>query len=111
MVVISRFYTVVAGLLFAACSSRDVPSSFPTSSPASLAAPEAPHAEVARSLREEPPLPGKGVEGWQGLQPETEAPAQGHEHAALFACPMHPEVTSDKPGVCPKCGMKLERRP
>jgi DNA-directed RNA polymerase subunit RPC12/RpoP len=24
-----------------------------------------------------------------------------------FACPMHPEVTSDQPGRCPKCGMKL----
>jgi FtsP/CotA-like multicopper oxidase with cupredoxin domain len=23
------------------------------------------------------------------------------------ACPMHPEVTSDEPGRCPKCGMKL----
>jgi FtsP/CotA-like multicopper oxidase with cupredoxin domain len=25
----------------------------------------------------------------------------------MYACPMHPEVTSDQPGRCPKCGMKL----
>jgi hypothetical protein len=23
---------------------------------------------------------------------------------------MHPEVTSDKPGNCPKCGMKLVKK-
>lgn len=28
--------------------------------------------------------------------------------AAKYACPMHPEVTSDKPGKCSKCGMNLE---
>jgi FtsP/CotA-like multicopper oxidase with cupredoxin domain len=32
------------------------------------------------------------------------APGQG---PVVYACPMHPEVTSDQPGRCPKCGMKL----
>jgi Flp pilus assembly protein TadB len=25
----------------------------------------------------------------------------------VYTCPMHPEVISDVPGKCPKCGMKL----
>ena len=24
-----------------------------------------------------------------------------------YTCSMHPEVNSDKPGKCPKCGMEL----
>jgi Cu+-exporting ATPase len=28
--------------------------------------------------------------------------------AGNYTCPMHPEVQSTKPGVCPKCGMALE---
>ena len=27
----------------------------------------------------------------------------------MYACPMHPEVTADKPGMCPKCHMALEK--
>jgi hypothetical protein len=26
---------------------------------------------------------------------------------ATYTCPMHPEVTSEKPGECPTCGMDL----
>ncbi len=34
------------------------------------------------------------------------APAAG----AVYTCPMHPEVVSDGPASCPKCGMALEPR-
>lgn len=40
---------------------------------------------------------------------------KGHGEAGqptVYTCPMHPEVRQDRPGSCPKCGMKLvpERR-
>jgi transcription initiation factor IIE alpha subunit len=27
-----------------------------------------------------------------------------------YTCSMHPEITSDKPGTCPKCGMDLVQK-
>ena len=27
-----------------------------------------------------------------------------------YVCTMHPSVTSDTPGVCPKCGMQMVER-
>ena len=32
---------------------------------------------------------------------------KGSVIATAYSCPMHPEVTSDKPGKCSKCGMNL----
>ena len=52
-----------------------------------------------------------------------ENPTSGHSHMhhvemavkptknAKYFCPMCPDVESDKPGDCPKCGMALERNP
>jgi len=36
--------------------------------------------------------------------PDSKVPGA---ESATYVCPMHPEVTSDRPGTCPKCGMKL----
>jgi FtsP/CotA-like multicopper oxidase with cupredoxin domain len=38
---------------------------------------------------------------------EMDMQAPPGEGPAAYACPMHPEVTSDEPGHCPECGMKL----
>jgi uncharacterized membrane protein YraQ (UPF0718 family) len=42
--------------------------------------------------------------------PAHHHPDDSEDDDATYACPMHPEVTSDHPGRCPKCGMPLERR-
>jgi hypothetical protein len=34
----------------------------------------------------------------------------GPADGAVWACPMHPEVTGTGPGKCPKCGMFLEKK-
>jgi YHS domain-containing protein len=32
------------------------------------------------------------------------------EMKEVYTCPMHPKVKLDKPGKCPECGMKLEKK-
>jgi Cu+-exporting ATPase len=41
--------------------------------------------------------------------PHLDKPASLMYAAALYTCPMDPEVRLGKPGPCPKCGMALER--
>jgi hypothetical protein len=43
-----------------------------------------------------------------GSSQTKEKPATTKEVAKVqYTCTMHPEVISDKPGNCPKCGMTL----
>ena len=55
------------------------------------------HTVIAQhSHGEHPPSHGYGAAG------EHE-----HEKMQKYTCLMHPEVITDHPGNCPKCGMKL----
>lgn len=56
---------------------------------------------------------GSGMSGAGGMAMDH-AGHEGHAPGAsavagatVYTCPMHPEVRSDKPGRCPKCGMNL----
>jgi hypothetical protein len=44
-----------------------------------------------------------------GSQEKQKAVSARHEKhdKQMYTCPMHPDVKSDKPGKCPKCGMSL----
>ena len=42
-------------------------------------------------------------------QQKKEMPAK-KSAKVVYTCTMHPEVAMDKPGKCPKCGMKLVKK-
>src|SRR5438094_628641 len=43
-----------------------------------------------------------------GEAPPAAHPPTNPAAAAVYVCPMDPEVRQDHPGACPKCGMALE---
>ncbi|HVS30689.1 MAG TPA: heavy metal-binding domain-containing protein [Thermoanaerobaculia bacterium] len=50
---------------------------------------------------------GGGHQAHQSAGSTTPSPQPA---AAVYTCPMHPEVTSDQPGTCPRCGMALVKK-
>lgn len=101
------------------CSSTYTEPALPADHPARITAQEAPSMERSRTLdiAESDPtsaLPAEKPMGHAGhgmgdaSKPEA-SPTPTPGAAVTYACPMHPEVTSDKPDQrCPKCGMKLK---
>jgi len=64
--------------------------------------------------REPVPAPVMQLGGLKKPSPEPGVPSpelripRPEPQATRWTCPMHPEVESDGPGSCPKCGMALE---
>jgi hypothetical protein len=79
-------------LLLACASDFEVPAD----SAANVKAAEAPPAS--------PPVDALAA----NFNPDNAAPgSEPAPAAAEYTCPHHPEVVSDKPGICPKCKMDL----
>jgi hypothetical protein len=124
---------VVTGIFVgagAACASEPKPRPA-TIDPSNPAAAEGARLEVAALNPATPPAPTPPAATQQEQAPAAPVPAaeHGHDHggtkpapkkapaeetekpkkpsATVYTCPMDPDVTSDKPGKCPKCGMKL----
>lgn len=96
-----------AAVLLASCASVPVPATRSTESPAHPAAAEAATPPAVPGLsgetRDPAPAPGQPSGHDAHEAPETTSAP----HGSAYTCPMHPQVTSDKPGVCPVCGMSL----
>ena len=52
-------------------------------------------------------LPATGCGGGPAQGPAQQPPAEQAPEAAVWTCPMHPEVREAKPGPCRICGMDL----
>ncbi|HEX2251771.1 MAG TPA: heavy metal-binding domain-containing protein [Thermoanaerobaculia bacterium] len=119
---------LAAPLLLAACATQVMLPPLPECHPANPAAPTTPVAAPSAVLERTTPVPaaepalpeahgGHSGHGEGGAQAAEGMPGggmagahagHGDEAAAAYACPMHPEVRSEAPGTCPRCGMALE---
>lgn len=120
---IKLFSVPVAALLAAGCSTTMQPRPLSDDHPASVDAQSAPVAAPSDALRHSDPVMnsaagastggeshdhgGMGGMNMGGMPGPTSSTERSGAAAAAYVCPMHPEVTSDQPSKCPKCGMKL----
>lgn len=75
----------------------------PTETKVNKAKPETRKVKIVKDT--EKPKPAKPVQ--TARAPIASQPKVHTQSHSAYTCPMHPEVISDKPGKCPKCGMEL----
>lgn len=91
----SALYTSVLSLILAGCAAQN-------SDKSHAMAKDPANPDVCGGM-----MPMKGDKGDMKMPAAGAAAAATQPAMAAYVCPMHPEVTSDKPGNCPKCGMAL----
>lgn len=105
----TRFRSLFLFLLpFLLCACATATGSFQplgSNHPANPQAPEVPVTDPSAFLRMD------GGEA-SAMDHSSMSPADTRPPASTgaYVCPMHAEVSSDQPGSCPKCGMKLVPR-
>jgi hypothetical protein len=97
--------TACALAFIAGCAGRSAGPELPADHPARPDAAAAPLPQRSSTLAAGPGAPAAPT------SVATAPAAAATDGPAVYACPHHPEVTSDKPGqLCPKCGMLLGKK-
>jgi hypothetical protein len=110
----SRILTVALALTVAGCATQTRPTPLAANHPANPDAPEAPLPPPSQTLAGAATRQGSATaddhdmssmhHGGMTMPATTAATSPA---AAAYVCPMHKQVTSNQPGVCPICHMKL----
>ncbi len=102
--------TTGVALLAAACTGTQPAAAIPAGHPASptsesvaFTPPGSPFAAPLEPTESGPV--DDNADSTHGMPATDRATDQG---MTVYICPMHPEVRSDRPANCPKCGMALE---
>src|SRR4051812_5052156 len=124
-----RPLVILAAFALSGCATNFEPKPLPPDHPASAQAQEAPRSGLnhltasdqltqtttAQLARKEAPNPASEGGGMShdmspmGGMTDSE-PAKSKTAPTIYTCVMHPEIQSDHPGKCPKCGMTLVKK-
>jgi hypothetical protein len=119
MVTAKDIVLLSGALVLSACAPATQPP-LPVNHPGNPAASEAPATGPSATLKNEPLDRMSADESEARVAGHMHGHQHGHSDAANdskdkaaakgeYRCPMHPDVRSDEPGRCPKCGMNLQR--